>query len=136
MDSSPATRFQFIRDFLTALERAATGEALARFYTEDAEQVELPNQLNPKGGRSNLARLLQRAETVPSLLQRQHYEIHSMIAQGDTAAVEATWTGVLAVPLQAQPVGSTLKAHFAIFFEFRDGRIHRQRNYDCFEPWD
>jgi hypothetical protein len=21
------------------------------------------------------------------------------------------------------------------FLEFRDGRIVRQRNYDCFEPW-
>jgi hypothetical protein len=24
---------------------------------------------------------------------------------------------------------------FAVFLEFRDGRIARQRNYDCFEPW-
>ena len=24
---------------------------------------------------------------------------------------------------------------FAIFFEFREGKIARQRNYDCFDPW-
>ena len=23
----------------------------------------------------------------------------------------------------------------AVFLEFREGRIHRQRNYDCFEPF-
>jgi hypothetical protein len=28
-----------------------------------------------------------------------------------------------------------LRAHFALFLEFRDGRIVRQRNYDCFEAW-
>ena len=26
-------------------------------------------------------------------------------------------------------------ARFAIFLDFRDGRIVRQRNYDCFDPW-
>ena len=31
--------------------------------------------------------------------------------------------------------GQTLRARFAIFLEFRDGRIARQRNYDCFDPW-
>ena len=134
MNSSEATRFQFIRDYLAALEANVTGEALARFYTEDAEQIEFPNQLHPQGGRSRLARLLERAKTAPSILQRQHYEIYSMLAEGDLVAVEATWTGVLAVPLPPKPAGSTMTAHLAIFFELRDGRIHRQRNYDCFEP--
>jgi hypothetical protein len=26
-------------------------------------------------------------------------------------------------------------ARFAVFMDFRDGRIVRQRNYDCFDPW-
>jgi ketosteroid isomerase-like protein len=32
-------------------------------------------------------------------------------------------------------VGEELEAHFALFLEFRDGRIWRQRNYDCFQPF-
>ncbi len=133
MTSDTYTRF--IKEYLTALEDAATGEALARFFTEDAEQIELPNRLNPNGGQSNLAHLLKRAELVPTLLQNQHYEVHSILVQGDNVAVEATWTAVLAVPLRTLPEGSTMKAYFAMFFEFRGGRIHRQRNYDCFEQW-
>ena len=31
--------------------------------------------------------------------------------------------------------GTTMRARFAIFFEFRNGQIARQRNYDCFDPW-
>jgi hypothetical protein len=39
-----------IRSYLAAIESGATGEALARFFTPDAIQVELPNRLNPQGG--------------------------------------------------------------------------------------
>jgi hypothetical protein len=28
-----------------------------------------------------------------------------------------------------------MRGRFAVFMEFRDGRIVRQRNYDCFKPW-
>ncbi|MGD9636365.1 MAG: nuclear transport factor 2 family protein, partial [Pirellulales bacterium] len=92
-------------------------------------------RLNPAGGRSDLARLLKRAESASSLIKDQRYELHSLLAQEDQVAVEATWTGVLIVPLETLPAGSALKAHFAMFFDLREGQIYRQRNYDCFEPW-
>ena len=41
----------------------------------------------------------------------------------------------LAVPLGSIPVGGEMKAHFAHFYEFKDGKIFKQRNYDCFEPF-
>jgi ketosteroid isomerase-like protein len=31
--------------------------------------------------------------------------------------------------------GGEMRAYFAVFFEFRDGKIVAQRNYDCFDPW-
>jgi ketosteroid isomerase-like protein len=124
-----------VRDYLAALVDAAQGDALARFFTPDAEQIELPNRLNPNGGRSDLAQLLERARRVPDLLASQRYDIVSILVEGDRAAVEATWHGTLKVPLGTLPAGSTMTAHFAMFFEFADGRIRRQRNYDCFEPW-
>ena len=31
--------------------------------------------------------------------------------------------------------GQRLAAHFCMIFEFKEGLIHRQRNYDCFEPF-
>ena len=57
------------------------------------------------------------------------------MAQEDRVAVEARWTGVLAVTVGTLAAGVEMKASFAMFFRFRDGRIAMQRNYDCFEAW-
>jgi hypothetical protein len=45
------------------------------------------------------------------------------------------WTGTLALPIGQIPIGGHMKANFARFYEFENGKIRRQRNYDCFEPF-
>jgi ketosteroid isomerase-like protein len=139
-DASPPTPIEvanlaLLRSYLAALEAGAVGDALARFFTADAEQVELPNRLNPGGGRSDLATMLARAEQGRKLLTVQRYVIHRMVAHGSEVAVEAEWTGVLAVALGSLSPGAEMRAHFAMFFDIENGRIRTQRNYDCFEPW-
>ena len=133
MSSSPNTTF--LQSYLAALEAGAVGEELARFFTPDAEQVELPNKLNPGGGRSDLPTLLRRAEQGRQLLQSQSYEVVSMVEQGDRVAVEASWSAVLAVSVGSLAAGQKMSAHFAMFFQLRGGRIAAQRNYDCFDAW-
>ena len=124
-----------VREYLRALEQGATGEALARFFTPEAKQIELPNRLNPEGGESDLATLLRGAEQGQQLLRDQRFEIRSEVAQGRCVAVEAVWTDVLATPISTLAAGARMKAYFAMFFELDDGRIAVQRNYDCFESW-
>jgi ketosteroid isomerase-like protein len=124
-----------VRSYLAALEAGVVGDELARFFTRDALQIELPNRLNPEGQRSDLESILDRALKGRGLLSSQKFDIVSEVAYGDRVAVEAHWTGVIAVPVGGLAAGSEMRAHFAMFFEFRKGRIHRQRNYDCFEPW-
>jgi ketosteroid isomerase-like protein len=41
----------------------------------------------------------------------------------------------VAVPIGTLAVGGQLRARFAMFLEIREGRIARQRNYDCFYPF-
>lgn len=130
-----AANLALLRSYLAALEAGAIGDDLARFFTADAEQVELPNRLNPKGGRSDLATMLARAEQGRALLRAQRYVVHRAVARGSVVAMEAEWTGILAVPLGSLAAGSEMRAHFAMFFDIVDGRIRAQRNYDCFEPW-
>ncbi|MGY4828216.1 nuclear transport factor 2 family protein [Sphaerotilaceae bacterium SBD11-9] len=135
MATEESANLATVRAYLKALESGAVGEALARFFTPDAQQIELPNKLNPTGGQSDLPTLLKRAEQGQKLLQHQSYEVRSAVAQRSCVAVEAQWSAVLAVPVASLPAGATMRAHFAMFFEFSEGRISRQRNYDCFEPW-
>ncbi len=126
---------ELVREYLSAIEAGMTGDAVARFFTPDARQIELPNRLNPTGGESDLAAMRKRAEQGKKVLTGQTFEIRSALAHGDLVAVEALWTGTLAVKFGDLEPGAVMKAHFAMFFEFLDGRIFRQRNYDCFEPW-
>jgi hypothetical protein len=126
---------QLIRSYLNALESGVIGDELAQFFTPDAVQIEFPNRLNANGGRSDLATILLRAEQGQKILSQQTYEIQSETVEDACIAVEAIWTGTLAIPLGTLAPGSTMKAHFAIHFEIREGRIAVQRNYDCFDPW-
>jgi len=123
------------RAYLRALEQGACGDALARFFTDDAQQIELPNRLNPHGAVSDLRKLLNRAANVPHLIDSQRYEVISETVSGSHVILEAVWTGTLKIGFGSISSGTTMKAHIALFFEFVDGCIKRQRNYDCFEPW-
>ena len=123
------------REYLAAIGRGDAGESLRRFFTPDFEQVEFPNALNPKGQRSDLASALERSERGKKVLTSQRFEVLSAVASGDRVALETEWTGVLAIPVASLPAGGEMRANFAMFLEFRDGRIARQRNYDCFQPF-
>jgi len=135
MDASEAANLALVRDYLAALERGEAGAALARFFTPDAVQEEFPNRLNPTGGRSDLATMLERSERGRQLLGSQRYVIRSAVARGSAVAVEAEWSATLAIPVSTIPAGGSMRAHFAMFFECAAGKIRCQRNYDCFEPW-
>jgi ketosteroid isomerase-like protein len=135
MTNAKDQNIHLVRAYLHALQSGEAGDALRRFFTDDVQQVEMPNQLNRRGQESNLEHILQRSQQGLKVLQQQRYEIVSEIAQDDRVAVEARWTGVLAIALGALAAGTEMKASFAMFFHFRDGRIAVQRNYDCFDPW-
>ena len=124
-----------IRSYLAALASGVVGAPLAAYFTPDAVQVEYPNRLNPNGGQSDLATLLVRAEQGQRMLSKQSYRILTELVQGNQVAIEAEWTGVLAIGVGTLAPGAQMKAHFAMFFELKNGKIRSQRNYDCFQPW-
>jgi ketosteroid isomerase-like protein len=126
---------EVVRNYMKALQDGEAGDSLRRFFTQDVRQIEMPNQLNPRGQESDLEHILQRSLKGKEILKWQSYELVSEMAQEDRVAVEARWTGVLAVTMGKLAAGAEMKASFAMFFRLRDGRIAMQRNYDCFEPW-
>ncbi len=53
---------------------------------------------------------------------------------GGTLVTRAVWEGELAIDAGPLVRGTRLRADIAMFFEFRDGRILRQENFDCYGP--
>jgi ketosteroid isomerase-like protein len=123
------------RRYLESIERRADSEEVAGFFAPDVIQEEFPNQLVPKGACRDLAALKEAGVRGRQVMSAQRYEVLREMASGDRVALEVLWTGTLAVPFGSIPAGGTLRAHFAVFIDFRDGRIVAQRNYDCFDPW-
>lgn len=121
--------------YLQAIEQGATGERLAQFFTPDLVQEEFPNRLVATGARRDLAAVLEGAVRGQQVLTAQSYEVLNSFVSGSTVIMEVQWIGTLAIPLGSLPVGGQMRARFAVFLEYRDGRIAHQRNYDCFEPW-
>ena len=135
MNDTEVTNIALIRAYLDALSRGTCGNQLAHFFAEDVLQIEFPNRLSPKDGESDLGRMLARSIEGQRILRTQQFEIRSEIARDERVAAEAGWTGVLAVDVGSLRAGMEMKAALAMFFEIREGRVRRQRNYDCFEPW-
>lgn len=125
---------EIARRFLVTVGQGDPEENLA-FYAEDVVQVEFPNRLVPQGATRDLEALRQAGQRGSKAVTGQGYEIVNMVASGDQVAVEVIWTATLQVPLGDTPVGGQMRARFAIFLTFRDGKIIRQHNYDCFDAF-
>jgi ketosteroid isomerase-like protein len=123
------------RRYITALSNGAGADEVGQFYAPDVVQEEFPNRLMPNGTTRDLEAMRQARMRGKALLSAERFELHSAVASGDQVAMELTWSGRIGGSAGPFKAGQTLRARFAIFLEFRDGRIVRQRNYDCFDPW-
>ncbi len=99
----------------------------------DVEQTEYPNLITPGIVVSNYETLLQRIPNGKKLLKSQKYDIQRTYESGETLITEVVWTAEVGADIGAFKTGQQLKAYFCCVFDFKDGFIYRQRNYDCFE---
>jgi ketosteroid isomerase-like protein len=123
------------RQYLARLSDGAGPDEVAAFYAPDVVQEEFPNRLMPSGATRDLQTLKEGRARGLALLQKENFEVLNAVASGEQVAMEVVWTATIAQAAGPFAAGQSLRAHFAIFMEFRDGLIVRQRNYDCFDPW-
>jgi ketosteroid isomerase-like protein len=123
-----------IRRYLKAIEDG-NFSIIAGLFTDDMTLEQLPNRIYPQGLHSNITKAAEGFEMGRKLLSSQTYEIKNAVVHENSVAVEVLWTGTLAIAFGNLTAGSPMRAHSAMFFEFNDGKISSQRNYDCFEPW-
>jgi ketosteroid isomerase-like protein len=132
---STQSNLSIVLEYLQMMENRTSSEEFSRFYHEDVQQVEFPNTLTRNIAVRSLTDLKTGSEKGKQLLQKETYEVVKAYEVGNTVIIEAIWRGVLNIPLGNIPVGGEMKAYFGQFYEFENGKIIRQRNYDCFEPF-
>lgn len=130
---NPVTNLKKVEHYLKSIENGDFAY-IVNLFSPDAVLEQLPNRIYPNGIRSGVSRMAEAFEG-RKLLSSQSYEIKSCIVEGDKLSIEVLWTGTLALPFGSLSVGSQIRAHSSMFFQFKDGKIVSQRNYDCFEPW-
>jgi len=131
--STPADHLDTVRRYLRAIE-SGTFADIEDVFTPDVVMEQLPNRVYPQGMRATRSQMSEGFEKGRKLLSAQTYEIRNALAQDNLVAAEVLWIGTLAISFANLAAGSQMRAHSAMFFEFRDGKIAHQRNYDCFEP--
>jgi ketosteroid isomerase-like protein len=123
------------KQYLSRLSDGAGPEELDSFFAPDVIQEEFPNRLRPNGASGNLQAMKEARARGLALLKAERFELVNAVASDDEVAMEVIWTGTVRNAAGPFAAGQALRARFALFMEFRDGRIIRQRNYDCFDPW-
>jgi ketosteroid isomerase-like protein len=130
-DARPHSHFDLARGYLTALSEGHGPEAIARFFAEDAIQELLPSPLNPRGVRRNRPSIARSREKNLALFPTETNDLRGASGEGSKVALEVLWTGVASADRPGFSRGQLVESRSAVFLEFRDGLIFRQRNYDC-----
>jgi ketosteroid isomerase-like protein len=130
---SPSENLALARQYLKAIESGSITE-LTQFFAPEVIVEIFPSKFFPNGSRDNLAGIRAAAERGKKVMSSQTFAVKNALSSGDQVALEIDWTGTLAVPFQTIPAGGQMRAHFAAFLQYKDGKIISQRNYDCYEP--
>jgi len=132
---SPADHIEIAKRYVSRLSDGAGPDELDTFFAPDVVQEEFPNRLLPNGAVRDLPTMREGRARGQALLSAESFECRNVVAMDQQVAMELIWTGTIRQAAGPFAAGQVLRARFAIFMEFRDGRIVRQRNYDCFDPW-
>lgn len=123
---------RFVRAYLASIEAGNT--QVEEWYAPDAIQIEWPNKLAPTGAERDLEGLREAAQRGRKIVERQWYEVTNLVADHERCAVEAIFRATFKTDRPDLLRGEIMEARFAMFFELRNGKIHRHTTYDCFIP--
>ena len=127
---------KIVTEFLKMMSERKSEDTFEKFYHEDAEQIEYPNLVTKNIARRSLKDLKIGSERGRKIMSKEIYEIKNLYSLDNIVILEAVWKGTLSIPIGKLKIVEEMIAYFAQFFEIKDGKIFRQRNYDCFEPLD
>jgi ketosteroid isomerase-like protein len=125
---------EVIKRFFQLLQWFTTNENEYKAILHAAiEQTEYPNIMITETRHRTFKNLIEGAEAGKKMLSWQKFEPAHFFETTDAVIAEFTWTAELKVKVGGFKQGQVLKAHICTVFEFRDDKIFRQRNYDCYD---
>lgn len=123
-----------VKRFFELTEEFRTAEAdYSDILHPEVEQTEYPNWLTAQLTVSDRETMFKRMPNGAKLLASQSYEMKRAYEVENTVITEVVWTAVVGADVGPFKTGQALRAYFCCVFDFKDGLIYRQRNYDCFE---
>jgi hypothetical protein len=126
---------ELVKKFFHLLQWFSTSENDYKAILHHAmEQTEYPSLMIPKTRQRTFVNVIEGAAAGKKMLAYQHFEPTRFFETTDAVIAEYTWTGELKVKVGRLKQGQVLKAHICTVFEFKNDKIIRQRNYDCYDP--
>lgn len=130
------TKIETVKAYFSLLEKfISETSAYASLLHPEMSATVFPNLITPQTVVHKLPEIGKGIEAGRGMLKEQYYEIGNTFEQGDALVVEAKWTGTMKISVGKLKENQLLIAHICFVFEFKEDKIFRQRNYDCYEPF-
>lgn len=128
---------EIVIKYIKLVENLST--SFSEFYNllhPDIIITEFPNLITKHVNNRNIEDIQAGLKSARKLLKSQKYDIQNIMESGNNyVIVEAVWKGEIMVDAGHIKKNQVLTANICLVFEIKDGRIYRQRNYDCYEPF-
>ncbi|MBO0360293.1 nuclear transport factor 2 family protein [Hymenobacter sp. BT186] len=108
--------------------------AYAELLHPEIEQTEYPNLVYKTIQRRSFDEIIDNIRIGRELLHSQSFDVqHTHTGPDGCVLVEGTWQAVAVNDMASMTRGQQIKAHLCLVFEFKDGKIYRQRRYSGYE---
>lgn len=108
--------------------------AYAAVLHPEVEQTEYPNLTTRTIQHRNFTDILDNTRAGRELLRDPSFEVqHTHLGANDSILVEGVWQAIVVSDVRGLVRGQRLRAQLCLVFEFKDGKIYRQRRYPCFD---
>lgn len=108
--------------------------AYAAILHPEVVQTEYPNLFHKVIQHRSYTDILENIRAGRELLRDPKFEVFStQVCPDGTIVVEGRWEATTTNDMRDMLRGQRLSAQLCLFFEFKDGKIYRQRRYCCYD---
>jgi ketosteroid isomerase-like protein len=131
-----SARIEIVKAYFVLLENFSSDKnEYAKLLHPEMIATIFPNLISPQIKVYKSADVAGGVEAGKVVLNEQHYIIQQTFETPEALIVESKWTGTMRIDAGKLKKGQSLTAYICFIFEFRDGKIFRQRNYDCYDSF-